>query len=47
MEAKYLDYHLPVGRVSNFAEHLFNEQREVELVLCHVGQRRLLQQSVT
>ena len=37
-----LDNHLSVGGVGDLAQHLFNEQREVQLILCHVGQRRLL-----
>ena len=37
-----LDNHLSVGGVGDLAQHLFNEQREVQLILRHVGQRRLL-----
>ena len=37
-----LNNHLPVGGVGDLAQHLFNEQREVKLILRHVGQRRLL-----
>ena len=42
----YLHYHLSVGRVHYFTQHLLHQEGEVQLILRHVRQGRLLQQGI-
>ena len=43
----YLNHYLTISGVDDFAEHVFDEQRKVELVVRHIGQRRLLGNKAT